>query len=203
MPHSGPTAISSGRSVRRVAIPGIAAGLDVCSRPDDGPMKRFVLYLLIVPLAVPFIKVELDSLIYDIYDYLLYGNAFFVVDGLFGVRLMLRSPTAFFFGAYLNWVLPALAVATADRLVRSKGVRRLGAIAAAGWISTTLIVVALYAPFPMGWQWGMLRPGFACAIAAVACFLLLELTGERVGKVASTARKAIHVLRQWPGRGSE
>lgn len=159
-------------------------------------MKRFVLYLLLVPLVVPFVKIELDNLIYETQGYLVYGDAFFVAHSLIALHLVLRSPGGFLLGAYLNWFLPALAVATADRLVGSDKIQRLCAIAAAGWVSTTLIVVALYARFPMGWQWGMLRPGFACVIAAVACCLLLELNREHLRKLGSTIRKTINVLRR-------
>jgi len=91
-------------------------------------MKRFVLYLVLVPITV-----------------MSGGNPF---------NLLLRLPGYFLWSAYTSWLVTALAMATADRLLQSDRWLRLGTIAAVGYVSTFLTEAALYGLFPRGWRWG-------------------------------------------------
>jgi hypothetical protein len=151
-------------------------------------MKRFVLYLVLVPIVGPLVMGALQTLIYG-------GNPF---------SMVLQLPGFFLRTAYFNWLVPALAIATADRLFRSDKLQRLGTIAAVGCASTLVTEVALYGPFPRGWQWGMLLPGFVGAIAALVCCLLLDqLNKERLSKFGSTIHNIIKTLRRWPDRVEE
>ena len=121
-------------------------------------MKRFILYLVLVPMIGPSVMGALQAVMYG-------GNPF---------SLVLQLPGLFLWTAYFNWLVPALAIATADRLFRSDKWRHLGTIAAVGCFSTLLTEVALYGLFPRSWRWGMLLPGLAGAIAALVCCLLLD-----------------------------
>jgi hypothetical protein len=151
-------------------------------------MKRFVLYLVLVPIIAPLANVVLLAALYRV-------NA---------LNDLLLFPSIFFRVAYSAWLVPALAIATADRLLRSEKWQRLGMLAAVGCISTFLMYFtneALYG-FPNGWQRGMLLPGLAGAIAALVCCLLLDrLNKERLRKFALTIRDTIKALRRWPESG--
>jgi hypothetical protein len=146
-------------------------------------MKCFVLYLVLVPIIAP--------LVTGVFDAVMYGyNPF---------NLLLRLPGYFLWLAYFNWLVPALAIATADRLLRSDKWQRLGTIAAVGYVSTFLTDAALYGLFPRGWQWGKLLPGLIGAIAALVCCLLLDqLNKERLSKFGSAIHNTIKALRRWP-----
>ena len=145
-------------------------------------MKRFVLYLVLVPIIAPLVMGVLQAVIYG-------ANPFSLVPQL---------PGYFLWSAYFNWLVPALAIATADRLLRSNKWQRLGTIAAVGYVSTFLTEAALYGLFPGGWRWGVL-PGLIGAIAALVCCLLLDqLNRERLSKLGSTIHNTIKVLRRWP-----
>jgi hypothetical protein len=122
-------------------------------------MMRLVLYLVLVPIISPLIRIVLDSLIY--WD----GHPFSFILG--ALNLFLLRPGIFLLNAYFGWLPPALAIATADRFVRSDTLQPLGTIAAVACFSTLLTLIALYVPFPSGWQWGMLVSGIACAIAVL------------------------------------
>src|SRR4051794_25424532 len=80
-------------------------------------MKRFVLHLLLVPIIAPLVTGVLQAIMYG---------------GANPFNLVLRLPSYFLWSAYFNWLAPALAIATADRLLRSGKWQRLGMIAAAG-----------------------------------------------------------------------
>jgi hypothetical protein len=101
---------------------------------SDIQMKRFVLCLVLVPIIAP--------LVTGVFDAVMYGyNPF---------NLLLRLPGYFLWLAYFNWLVPALAIATADRLLRSDKWQRLGTIAVVGYVSTFLTDAALYGLFPRG-----------------------------------------------------
>ena len=131
---------------------------------------RFVLCLAVIPIIAE----------------LVVGALYAVVDGGDPVNGVLRSSNFLLF-AYSNWIVPALACATADWMLRSGKWLRLGTIAGVGCVSTLL---TLYGLFPRGgWQWPILRPGLAVAIAALACcWLLDQLTKER----SSNLGPAVH-----------
>jgi hypothetical protein len=108
-------------------------------------------------------------------------------------------PGYFLWSAYFNWLVPTLAIATADQLLRSGKWQRLGTIAAVGYVSTFLTDAALYGLFPQGWQWGNLLPGLIGAITAlVSCLLLDQLNKERLRRFISTFHNTMKALRRWP-----
>jgi hypothetical protein len=156
-------------------------------------MKRFIFYLVLIPLIGPLIKIfVLESLLYPP-DY---PFSFMLI----AFNLLLLRPGIFLLGAYIDWLLPAIAIAIADRFVRSAmPLQRLGIIAAVGFLST-LLNLEPYVLSLSHWQWGMLVPPIACAIAAIVCHLALELKSEHRGKLRSTIRKAVAVIRAWPDR---
>jgi len=156
-------------------------------------MKRFVFYLVLVPIVCPLIKIF-------VLENLLYTDGYPFSFMLIALELLLLRPGIFLLNAYFDWLLPALAIAIADRFVRSDTLQRLGIIAAVGFLSTLFTLVALHVPSPSRWQWGMLVPGIACGIAGIVCRLLLELKREHLSKLGSAIRKAITVLRRWPDR---
>jgi hypothetical protein len=146
-------------------------------------MKRFVLYLVLVPIIGPLVT----------------GVLQIVTSGGSPFSLLLRSPGYFLWLAYFNWLVPALAIATTDWLLRSGKWQRLPTIAAVGYISTFLTDAAFYGLFPRGWQWGKLLPGLIGAVAALTCCLLLDqLNKERLRKFGSTIHNTIKALRRWP-----
>jgi len=148
-------------------------------------MKRFVLYLVLVPIIA--------SLVTSVVQVVMYGY------GINQFDLVLRLPGYFLWSAYFNWLVPALAIATADQLLRSGKWQRLGTIAAVGYVSTFLTDAALYGLFPQGWQWGNLLPGLIGAITAlVSCLLLDQLNKERLRRFISTFHNTMKALRRWP-----
>jgi hypothetical protein len=151
-------------------------------------MKRFVLCLVLVPIIAP--------LVMGVFRAAVYGDNQFI--------FMLQLPGFFLRTAYLNWLVPALAIATADRLLQSDKWQRLGTIATVGCVSTFLTEAALYDLLPRGWRWTELLPGLTGAIAAVVCSLLLDqLNKERLIKFGSTILNMIKVLRRWPNQADE
>ena len=153
-------------------------------------MKRFILYLVLVPIIAPLMTGVLQAAMYG------YGANQF--------NLLLRLPGYFLWSAYFNWLVPALAIATADRLLRSDKWQRLGTIAAVGFVSTFLTDAALYGLLPRGWRWAVLLPGLIGAVAALVCCLLLDqLTKERLTKFGSTMYNTVKSLRRWPSRAEE
>jgi hypothetical protein len=151
-------------------------------------MMRFVLCLVLFPIIAPLVTGVLEAVRYG-YD------PFIEV---------LQLPGYFLWSAYFNWLMPAFAVAIADRLLRSDKWRRLGTLAAVGCVSTLLTEAALYGLFPRGWRWGALLSGLIGAIAALVCCLLLDqLNKERLSKFASTTRSTIKALRRWPDQAAE
>ena len=154
-------------------------------------MKRFVLYLVLVPIIAPLVTAVLQAVMYGI---TLVQSISFVV----------QLPGYFLWSAYTNWLFPALAIATADRLFRPGKWQRLGTIAAVGYVSTLLTIAALYGLFPRGWRWGVLLSGVIGAMAAVVCCLLLDqLNKERLRKFGSTIHNTIKALRRWPELSEE
>lgn len=152
-------------------------------------MKRFVLYLVLVPIIAPLVTGVMQAIMYG------GGNSF---------SLALRLPGYFLWFAYFNWLVPAFAIATTDRLLGSDKWQRLGTIAAAGYVSTFLTDATLYGLFPRGWQWGKLLPGLIGAIAALACCLLLDqLNKVRLSKFGSAIHSTIKPLRRWPNRAED
>jgi glucose-6-phosphate-specific signal transduction histidine kinase len=146
-------------------------------------MKRFVLYLVLVPIIAPLIAGVWLAVRYEV-------NQFHKLREWPGVVL---------WRAYFNWLLPALAIATADRFLPSGKWKRLGTIAAVGCVSTLLTEVALYGLPSRGWGWGPLLPGLTGAIAALLCCLLLDqLNKERLSKLGSAISSTIKTLRRWP-----
>ena len=145
-------------------------------------MRRFVLYLVLIPIIAPLVTGVFQAIMSG-------GNPF---------GLALRLPGYFLSLAYFNWLVPALAIATADWLLRCHEWQRLG-IAATGYVSTFLTDAAIYGLFARGWQWGKLLPGFIGAIAALVCCLLLDqLNKERLIRLGSTIHNTIKALRRWP-----
>jgi len=130
---------------------------------------RFVLCLAVIPIMAELVA----------------GALYAVVDGGDPVNGALKSPSYFLLLTYSDLPVPGLACATADWTLRSGKWLRLGTIAGVGFISTLL---SLYGLFPRGgWQWPILRPGLAVAIAAFAfCWLLDQLTKERSGNLGPT-----------------
>lgn len=151
-------------------------------------MKRFVLYVVLVPIIGALALGALRALMYASEP----------------LSLPLQLPGMILRIAYFNWLVPALAIATADQLFRSHKPQRLGIIAAVGCVSTLVTEVALYSLFSRGCQWGMLLPGLAGTIAAIVCCLLLDqLNKERLCKFGSTIDSTIKALMRWPDRGEE
>ena len=130
---------------------------------------RFVLCLAVIPIIAELVARALYA----------------VVDGGDPFNGALQSPSYFLLLTYSRLLVPGLACATADWTLRSGKWLRLGTIAGVGFISTLL---SLYGLFPRGgWQWPILRPGLAVAIAALAfCWLLDQLTKERLGNFGPT-----------------
>jgi hypothetical protein len=146
-------------------------------------MKRFALYLLLLPLIAPPITAAYYAVRYG-------GNPFIDV-------LIWRAYFLLF--SYINWLLPAFAIATADRLIRADGKYRLMTIAAVGCVSTWSAVIVLYGLPSRGWGWGHVWPGIIGAIAALLCCLLIDqLTKDNIRKVRSRACSALRFLRRWP-----
>ncbi len=146
-------------------------------------MKRFILYLVFVPVIA--------SLLAALFQVALYGGNSFTI--------LMRLPGYFLWLAYFNWLAPALAIATADWLLSPDKRQRLGAIAAVGYVSTFLTDTVIYGLFSRGWQWGKLLPGLVGATAALICCLLLDqLSRERLAKISSTIGNTIKALRRWP-----
>ncbi len=130
---------------------------------------RFVLYLAVIPIIAASIGVVLQALLYG-------GDPF---------NRALESPGHFLFLAYIDWLVPALACATADWTLRSGKWLRRGTLAGVGFVSTLL---TFYGQFPrIGWQWQMLLPGLTGGIASLACCWLLDLlTKERLSNSTPT-----------------
>ncbi len=130
---------------------------------------RFVLCLAVIPIIAELVA----------------GALYAVVDGGDPINGALQSPSYFLLLTYSDLLVPGLACATADWTLRSGKWLRLGTIAGVGFVSTLLY---LYGLFPRGgWQWPILRPGLAVAIAALAfCWLLDQLTKERLGNLGPT-----------------
>jgi hypothetical protein len=146
-------------------------------------MKRFILYLLLLPLIAPLVTAA--------FQFALYGGDPF--------HLAMRLPALFLWFAYVNWLVTALAVAIVDQLVQIDKWRRLCAIAAAGFASPFLTEAALYGLLSRSWQWSVLFAGFIGAIAALSSYLLIDqLSRERLGKLSSTALTTIKLLRRYP-----
>jgi hypothetical protein len=151
-------------------------------------MKRFILYLVLVPLIAPLLTGAFQFALYG-------GNPF---------GLAMRAPGLFLWLAYVNWLVPALAIAIVDRLVGSDKWQRLWAIAAAGCVSPFLTEAALYGLLSRSWQWSVLSVGFIGAIAALAtCLLIDQLSKERLGRFSSTILSTIKFLRQYPNSAEE
>jgi hypothetical protein len=151
-------------------------------------MKRFVLYLVLVPLIAP--------LVTGVFQSALYGG------DPFGPAM--RVPGLFLWLAYVNWLVTAIAIAIVDRLVGSDKWQRLWAIAAAGCISPFLTEAAFYGLLSRSWQWSILLVGFIGAIAALATWLLIDqLSKERLGRFGSTILSTIKVLRRYPNSAEE
>lgn len=147
-------------------------------------MKRFILYLLLVPIIGQIVTVVIQAVEYAV----MYGSNIF--------DLLLDPSLYFLWSTSLLWLVPALAVATTDRLLGSDKWQRLGIIAAAGGVSTFLTGAALYGLL-RGWR--LLLPGLNGAITALVCCLQLnQLSRERLKKYGSTIHKTIKALRQWP-----
>jgi hypothetical protein len=129
---------------------------------------RFVLYLALIPIIAALVMGVLQAVTYG-------GDLFYV---------LLQSPGYSLWNAYFNWLVPALASATADWTLRSGKWLRRGTIAGVGFVSEFL---TLYGLFPRGWVWQMLLPGFTGAIAAlVCCWLLDQLNKERLSNFDPT-----------------
>ena len=151
-------------------------------------MKRFVLSLLFLPLVAP--------LVTGAFQFALYGG------DPFGPAM--RVPGVFLWLAYVNWLMTALAIAIADRLVGTDKRQRLWAIAAAGCISPFITEAALYGLLSRSWQWSVIVVGFIGAIAALASCLLIDLLSkERLGKFYSAILSTIKVLRRYPNSAEE
>ena len=143
-------------------------------------MKRFVLYLLFVPIIAPVVE----------------GVWMAVGYGFNQFHGVLEHPGFFLWSAYFNWIVPALAIATADRLFKSDKWRRLGAVGAVGYVATLLIVTALSGRF---WRWGIVGGSLIGAIAALVCCLLIDqLNKEHLSKYGPAVRSTIKTLRRWP-----
>jgi len=153
-----------------------------------GCMRRFILYLVLVPLIAPLVTGAFQFALYG-------GNPF---------GLAMRAPGFFFWLAYVNWLVSALAIEIVDRLVRSDQWQRLWAIAAAGCVSPFLTEVALYGLLFRSWQGSVLIVGVVGAIAAlITCLLIDQLTKERLGRVGSTIASTIKFLRRYPHSAEE
>jgi uncharacterized membrane protein YhaH (DUF805 family) len=151
-------------------------------------LKRFVLFVVLVPIIAPSATGILQASISG-------GNPF---------SLAMRVPGLFLWLAYLNWLLPALAIAIVDRLVASDERQRLWALAAAGYVSPFITEVARYGLLSRSWQWSVLMVGVVGAIAAlVTCLLIDQLTKERLGRVGSTFASTIKFLRRYPHSAEE
>jgi hypothetical protein len=141
-------------------------------------MKRIFLYLVLVPIIAPLATGVSQAIISG-------GNPF---------SIALQRPSYFLGSAYFNWLLPALTIAIADRLVQPDKRLRLGIIAAVGCVSTFVADVALYGFAPRSWQ-----PGLIGAIAALVCCLLLDqLNRERLTVFGAAILSTINVLRRYP-----
>jgi hypothetical protein len=73
---------------------------------------------------------------------------------LIAFKLLLLRPGNFLLSAYIDWLMPALAIAITDRFVRSDSLQRLGIIAVVGFLSA-LLNIAPYLLSPSRWQWGV------------------------------------------------
>jgi hypothetical protein len=149
-------------------------------------MKRFALYLLLVPLIA--------SVVAGAFQFALYGG------DPFGPAM--RVPGLFLWLAYVNWLVTALAVAIADGFVDKR--QRLWVIAAAGCVSPFLTEAALYGLLSRSWQWSVSLVGFIGAIAALAsCLLIDQLSIDRLGRFCSAILGTIKVLRRYPNSADE
>jgi hypothetical protein len=151
-------------------------------------MKRFVLFLVLMPIIAALVTCVAQAVMW-------------VDPTVF--RVLVRQPGYALWSAYVTWLLPALVVATADRLLRSyRWLRRL-TIAAAAYVSTLPTEVVIYDLPSSSWRWGMLLWGpLLGAIASAICSLLLDhVTRERIRQLGSRVRKTIQTLRRWPEPG--
>jgi hypothetical protein len=147
-------------------------------------MKRFVLLLVLVPIIAAAVTTVVHAIRW-------------VDPSVF--RDWVRVPGYILWFAYLDWLVPALAVATADRLLRSYQWQRLLTIAVVGSVSAEL---AIYGLPPSSWRWGMLVPILIGAIAPLICCLLLDhVTMERLRQFGSRIHETIRTLRRWPEPG--
>jgi hypothetical protein len=147
-------------------------------------MKRFVLYLVFVPIIGPLVVGIWQALIWP---------SFYSLS-----VTLLHLPRAVVATA-LVWLLPALAIATADRLLSSNKWQRLTTIVAVGCVSTLLADFAFYGLPVRDWLWNdLLMFLYGGTAALVSCVFVDQLEEERLRKFGSTIRNGIKVLRRWP-----
>lgn len=109
-------------------------------------MKRFVLYALLVPVVGTLVTMAFQAM---------FG----------GLSLTLLPRTL----DLIQWFIPALVIATADRFIPSRGWPRLGTISVVGYIATLMTISLLWR---LSWQdLPLLLLG---AMTAFLCCWLLE-----------------------------
>jgi hypothetical protein len=141
-------------------------------------MKRFILYILLVPIVGPLVTIAYQA----------------VLDRGYPISLVFNSFSLFIWSAYYHWLIPALAIATADRFLPPQRWQRLGLTAAVGYVATLATI---------GFFWGLGRQSFLLAFigavaAVICCALLDEIQKSRLNDIVAAIRKWARTRRTWP-----
>ena len=137
------------------------------------PVKRLILYILLVPIVGPLVTIAYQA----------------VVDRGYPISLVWHSLGLFIWSAYFNWFIPALAIATADRFLPPKGWQRFGMISAVGYVATLATI---------GLRWENFLLAFIGAMTAIiCCWLFDEVQKGRLNDIVSAIHKWVNTLRTW------
>jgi hypothetical protein len=148
-------------------------------------MKRFILYTVLVPIVGTLVTIA-----YQLAEQLAYQS---IVLGVFPIVPVLPLSLVVRL-AYAQWLIPALAIATADRFIPLGGWPRFGTISVVGYFATLMTIGLLW-----GWWWGNLPLALIGAIAAfISCWLLDERQRGRLNDLVSKAHNSVKALRRWP-----
>jgi len=155
-------------------------------------MRRFVLYVLFVPIVGSLVTAAYQA-IGDVRYLLSMTGTKFSEAGLMLLAPfypLLHWPGLFVWIAYLNWLIPALAIAVADRFLPSQGWRRLGMISAVGYVATLATIGLLWENFFLAL--------IGAITAIICCWVFDEFQKVRLDDIVSPIHKWINTLRTWP-----
>lgn len=151
-------------------------------------MKRFFLYVLLVPIVGTLVTMAYQLVVETAYELIRFGA---VSLGALG---QLRFISLVVWSAYIHWLIPALAIAVADRFIPSRGWPRIGMISAVGYVAS-LATIGLF----WRWRWQYILVALIGATtAAICCWLLDELQSDRLRGIPRAILKSVRTLTKWP-----